>query len=120
MEERRKYQRKYLIFFGRVFDRESGQLLGQMADITPGGAMIISGRPIEIGKVYHLHLDLPEDTFKEGHIDFEARSIWCQADIDPSLFNTGFELLDVTPKKAKIVEQIIQEYTIRDSKAREG
>ena len=49
-KERRKYQRKPLIFFGRAFERQTGQFLGTVADITVIGLMVISDREMEIGK----------------------------------------------------------------------
>lgn len=112
-DDRRKLQRKYLTFFGRVFDRKTGQLIGQMADVTPEGAMIISGRPLDIDQDYQLRLDLPDTIFEQAHMDIDARSVWCQPDLEPSLFNTGFQLFNMTPEKVAIVEKIIKEYGIR-------
>ncbi|MBN2549039.1 MAG: PilZ domain-containing protein [Anaerolineales bacterium] len=112
-DDRRKFPRKYLTFFGRVFERDTGQLIGQMADVTPQGAMIISGRPLELDQDFQLRLDLPETIFEQDHMDFDARSVWCQPDLEPSLFNTGFQLLNMTPEKVAIVEQIIKEFGIR-------
>lgn len=42
MEERRKLQRRHIMFYSRVFDRKTGGLLGYLGNITPGGAMVIS------------------------------------------------------------------------------
>lgn len=120
MEERRKLKRQFLIFFGRIFDRKSSLLLGNLADLSVEGAMIISGRPIETGKTYELRLDLPAEIFSIDHIDLEARSVWCQPDIDPSLFTTGFELTSMDPEKTAVIHQIIKKYGIRESKTRKS
>ena len=114
MQDRRKLKRKYLVFFGRVFDRQSAQMLGNVADLTPEGVMIISGRPLEVDKDYQLRLDLPEHIFAIDHLDLSGKSVWCQPDIDPAYFNTGFQLADVTPEEAEIIERIVKEYGIKD------
>ena len=112
-EDRRKLQRKYLTFFGRIFDRYNGQYIGNVADITVEGAMVISDHPIPTEKTFQLRLDLPEHIFGIDHLDLEGHSIWCQPDIDPEFYNTGFQLLNNSPEAIKIIEQINQEYDIR-------
>lgn len=113
MSERRKEQRKYMTFFGRVFDRQSADLLGNIADITTDGTMVISSRPLDIGKVYQLRLDLPEYDFATDHLDLDALSVWCQPDIDPTFYNTGFQLLHATEEERLLIEKIIKLYQIR-------
>ena len=114
MEERRRLKRKYLAFFTRVFDHSTGILLGHLADITAEGMMIISTHPIETGQEYKLSMDLPEYFFGRDHLAFKARSVWCRPDIDPTFFNTGFQFETIMPEGIAIIEQIIQEYGIRE------
>lgn len=102
-----------MLFFGRVLDRKSAQLLGNVADITGEGIMIISPQPIPVDQDFELRLDLPQHIFGIEYIDLKAHSIWCNPDIDPTLFNTGFQLLDVSPEDAEIIARIIKEYDIR-------
>jgi hypothetical protein len=113
MNERRKAKRKYMVFFGRVSDRNTAQVLGNVADITSAGAMVISGHPLALDQEYQMRLDLPEHIFGIDHLDFDARSIWGAPDIDPTYFNTGFEIINITPEKSVVIEKIIQEYGIR-------
>lgn len=114
MEERRKLKRKYLAFFTRVFDESTGELLGHLADITAEGMMVISTRPIPTDQIFQLSMDLPEYLFGRDHIDFQARSIWCQPDIDPTFFSTGFQFKNISPSDVQTIEQIVKEYGIRD------
>ena len=100
-------------FFGRVIDRKSAQLIGNVADITKDGMMIISGQPLAVDQGFELRLDLSKDIFGVDHIDLDGRSIWCNPDIDPSLYNTGFKLENVSEADSKIIEQIIDLYGIR-------
>ena len=113
MNERRKHKRKYMVFFGRVIDRKSAQLIGNVADITKDGMMIISGQPLAVDQGFELRLDLSKDIFGVDHIDLDGRSIWCNPDIDPSLHNTGFKLENISEADSKIIEQIIEVYGIR-------
>lgn len=114
MEDRRRLKRKYLAFFTRVFDESTGELLGHLADITAEGMMVISTHPIDTNQNYQLSMDLPEYLFGRDHIDFQARSVWCKPDIDPTFYSTGFQFQGVTPVDVDTIDQIIREYGIRD------
>ena len=114
MKDRRRLKRKYLAFFTRVYDRNTGLVIGHLADLSPGGMMLISDTPIEVDTVYALSMDLSEAFFEKDHLDFNAHSKWCQPDIDPAFWNTGFELLTPAPEDLGIVQQIIDEYGIRE------
>jgi hypothetical protein len=113
-DERRKLKRKYLIFFTRVFDSQDGKWLGNLADVTSEGMMIISETPVETGKTFDLSMDLPADIFGQDSLNFKGQSIWCQPDIDPSFHNTGFKLLDLSEDELTIIQRIIDVYGIRE------
>ena len=114
MDDRRKLRRKYLAFFTRVFDRNSGQLLGHLADLTAEGMMIISEKPLRTDETYTLEMDLSGAFFEKERLNFRAESIWCKPDIDPTFYNTGFRLINMSTDDIDIIERIIQEYGIRD------
>jgi hypothetical protein len=112
--ERRKLERKYLVIYSRVFDRQSGNILGYLGDMTPQGAMIIGEHRIEPGANMELRFDLPELLeLKKDHLDIGAQSIWCRPDVDPSFVNTGFQFLELQPEDLKIVEMLIDLYEFR-------
>jgi hypothetical protein len=113
MENRRKFKRVYLAFFTRLFDRETGKLLGHLANLTAEGAMVISEAPLEAGKVYRIHMDLSDTLYAKSHLDFEARCVWCQPEaIAPSFYNTGFQFVKILPEDVQIIAQITQEYEL--------
>lgn len=113
--ERRRVQRRYLLFFTRIFDRLTGELVGNLADITPQGAMIIAEKPLEVGKHLRLRMDLPEGFgFSKSHLAFEGRSVWCQPDVQPPLWNIGFELENVSEDDIPVILEINERYALRE------
>jgi hypothetical protein len=114
MKERRKHHRKHLAFYTRIFDRDTGQLLGHLDNLTIEGVMIICNEPIETQKVYHLHMDLPDQGFGKAHLDFDAMSKYCQPDINPRFYNAGFQFVSISPRDIAIIESIVKAYRIRD------
>jgi Tfp pilus assembly protein PilZ len=113
-QERRKIPRKYLVIYSRVFDRNSGQVLGYLSDLTNGGAMIISDDPIALNIDISLRFDLPDPPlFSTDHINLDARVAWCQPDIDPAFYNIGFAFKQVNPDQARIIVEMIDAYEFR-------
>lgn len=112
--ERRRLQRKYLIVYSRVFERNLGKLLGYLGDLSPIGAMIISEQPLEENQLIELRFDLPDtNLFEVDRLDMTARVAHCQPDISPSFYNIGFEFLDVTTEKTKVIERMMEAYEFR-------
>ena len=113
-QERRKLQRKYLVVYSRVFDKNSGKVIGYLSDLTAEGAMIIGEQAIELNLMMQLRLDLPEvPVFPKDHIDLNAKTAWSQPDIDPSFFNTGFEFLNLQSEDREIIQNMIDLYEFR-------
>ena len=102
------------MFYSRVFDRKTGQLLGYLGNLTPEGIMLISESPLEVNEEYTLRLDLPDDIYHQPVLNLNANSVWCQIDIDPNFYTTGFQLRDISTGDLEIIRQIIEDYGFRD------
>lgn len=107
MEERRKEIRKYLNYFSRVTDRETGFVLGYLVDLTTGGALLVGNIPLNPGTIFQLRVDLPEGKFKQNQLDLDAKAVWCQPDSDPELYRTGLRLLTNEPGDMLILERLL-------------
>jgi len=114
MDDRRKFKRRYLMYYSRVFDRRTGRVIGYIVDLTPDGAMIISEDPIEPNESFRLRMDLPEEISDKAYIDFDAQSVWCRKDVDPHFWDNGFHLTEINPDDIRLIERMIAEYGFRD------
>ena len=115
MENRRKLARRYLLYFVRVFDADTRQQIGNLVDITPQGAMIISPNPIPQGTLIRLQLELTTDIAEKPFLEFPARSKWTHQDLEPSLYATGFEIMELSAENAAIIQKIIETFGFRDN-----
>ncbi len=114
MDERRRLHRRHILFYSRVFDRKTGVFLGYLGNMNEGGLMIISETAIEVGQVFLLRIDLPEDIYARTVLNFKAKSVWCRLDIDPNFHNTGFQFIEISKEAKDIISQIIDDYGFRD------
>jgi len=114
MQERRNLDRKYLAVYSRVFDRQSGRVLGYLSDLSQKGAMIISDDPLPEKLPIALRFDLPDPPlFSTDHLNMEARVAWSSPDIDPAFYNVGFEFVSVSEEESRIIEEMIVAYEFR-------
>ncbi len=114
MDERRKLKRQHIMFYSRVFDRQTGAFMGYLGNLTPDGAMIISEEALEVQKDYQLRIDLPEDMYDKSLLNLGARSVWCKQDIDPNFYNVGFFMEEIPIQYLGIIQQIIDDYGLQD------
>ncbi len=111
MEERRKLSRKYLMAFSSVLDNNSGMLLGYLCDLTLDGLMVISKVPKNAENEIELYIELPDTPkFSRKSLKIKTRIIWCEADIDPRLYNVGFQFVNLAEEDKPIIEQMIESY----------
>lgn len=115
MTDRRKTKRRYLLYYGRVYDETAQKQLGYLVDITEHGFMLLSEEPIPVGEIRRLKLELTLDISKGPYMNFTVKSLWCEADIDPNHYDAGFEIIEIKPKDVKIIQEIIQVYGFRDN-----
>lgn len=109
-DERRGILRRHLIYYLRVWDLQTNELLGHIVDITTDGVMLISEKEIAVDKRYDLEIRWhnPEDEFQK--IRFRAQSRWSSNDVNPDFYDTGFELLDPSEEVLEPIRQMIMEY----------
>ncbi len=108
--ERRKFNRKNLIYYLEVFDMDSGEVLGRLVDITPEGLMLIAENPVPLQKVYNLKMVLPREISGKKELEFSGQCRWSRKDINPEYYVSGFHLLDITRDEQLIIEIVIDGY----------
>ena len=108
--EKRKRRRWELIFFLRVFDEQSGELLGHVVDIHEEGLMLLSEKPIELNRDYDLALEMPGiDRSGRKKILLRGHAIWQSSDANPDLIDTGFQLINPNKDAVKAIGSLIEE-----------
>ena len=114
MDEKRKHKRRHLIYYLRVFDRSSDQLLGHLVDITHDGALLISEDPISPEELFQLRMALPEEIDDKEFLDFNGVSIWCKRDVNPDFFVTGFRFINLSEHDITTVARLIEDFGFSD------
>lgn len=108
--DRRIQQRRHIVYYLKVYDLDSGELVGRLVDVTVTGIHVISETPLEPGVELTLVLYLPDEILRRETVIMPSRLLWCRPDVNPDYWGMGFEFLGIGSADATILESLIQEY----------
>ena len=106
----RRLQRWYLVMYLRVFNEDTGDLLGHIIDINKEGLRLLSDQPIAPNQTFHLGVDVPKDNIARQRIHLEAVSLWSGPDINPDFYDTGFRLQNISTQTLLQLQLLIDEF----------
>lgn len=111
MADKRKINRRDFSYYMQVTNDMTKELLGYLSDISTGGFKLDSPKKIAPGQDFRLHIELTPDIAEKNSMVFIARSKWCQPDnIDPTSFNVGFEIINMSPSDMAIFQRMFDKY----------
>ncbi len=110
MPEKRKFNRIHLIHYLRLFDRKTGDLIGNLVDLTSEGLQLISEKPYENGTLLEIRMEFPEVIDGQQELRLNAVTVWCDHELDPDLFSVGCKLIPVTPTNVTLIRDLIENY----------
>jgi hypothetical protein len=85
----RKYERHSAAYHAEVRRQDTGGIVGHLADISLGGAMLVTEAPLVVGVHLALSIELPRGSRVGENVAVDAVVRWCEADLAPGLFNVG-------------------------------
>ncbi|MDR1612267.1 MAG: PilZ domain-containing protein [Planctomycetota bacterium] len=113
--DQRRLRRHYLIYYLRVFDRQTGSVIGHLVDITPNGIMILRDSPIEIGGKYSLRLRWRNSVGRLQVVDFEGECKWCRPDVNPDFYGAGFSVSADSDAHVQAISELIADLKMPDA-----
>ena len=109
--DRRNRKRRTLTLYMRFVNSRTGEPVGNLADLSPGGFMLESVKTIPVNAEFSFRVDLPPEAARKPFMVFTARSRWSRRDpVDGRLYDTGFEIMQMDPGDAQILQTILDRY----------
>ena len=103
--------RKDFSYYMQLFDNETQELVGHLADISSGGFKLDSLSLIPPNTDIQFRLDLTREVANKPFMVFVARSKWCKVDpLDPFCYNVGFQLISISPENIEIFNRMTENY----------
>ncbi len=115
LSEQRILKRHYLIYYLRVFNRSTGEVLGHLVDITTKGIMIMRDSPLDIGENYSLRIRWRNAAGRLQLADFEGVCRWCRPDVNPDFYGAGFQITTTNELHVQAIQGLINDLAMPDS-----
>ncbi len=114
MNERRKLPRRHLIFYLRLLDAQTGELLGYLGDISAGGLLMISEKPFAVGRKLKVRMMLPHEVEGQESVEMDAEVRRCAPDYNPAFQAVGMEVKDLPDETLRLLARLLQDMGFRD------
>ena len=106
MPDRRRVERFALTVAIAAQDADTGEALGEGADISGHGLMLASQAPLSVGRRYHLRLVSPGNP--EGPLELWAEAAWSVRSLNPAGHRTGFRRMTLGPGDRARLDRLIE------------
>jgi hypothetical protein len=109
MQENRKHPRKQVDRSWEVIDLNREEPLGRLVNISRSGLMLLSGHPIEVGRVFQLRLTLADDEESVflGVESLWVETLWAEPSNEPDRFWAGMQIIDMSSKDSQAIDAML-------------
>ena len=86
----------------------SGEVIGNLADISSGGMMIRTGTALQKGQILQLKIELPARQADGVEARVETKVRWCEPDLEPRSHVAGLAFDGATPPGGALVQELVR------------
>ena len=112
MKSKRRYKRTDLIYYLTVFDRNTDNLIGYLGDISSGGTMVLSEKPLEKNTTYQLKIEIYSVLYNSEQIELDARCVRIEHDSNLDFYNCGLEFQKVEHENIEKLREMADKFKI--------
>lgn len=105
--EHRHRERKNLFIYLDVVKPQTGDLIGQLGDISNDGLMLICDHPLPMKQMMNIRIKLPDDEdFPQESLDLTVETRWTSPDTNPELHCNGCRFVNASSQDVAMAVQI--------------
>lgn len=107
--ERRTLERIKLFYYLRVYDRDSGEFIGSVYDLSIQGMKLVGERLFSVHSPYYFKILLPEGSILGESITLDAQCRWCCESEKKDIFEAGFEFVTKVDSGIYVIKKLIED-----------
>ena len=112
MQENRVSPRKRVNEKIQIRDLNTGELIGNLVNISAGGLMLLSEVPLSPNRLFQFSMAFPTPINGIPVVEFGAECLWVQDDTETSgPCWAGFQIIDISDLGTSLLEQLMNEWT---------
>ena len=103
MENMRQHSRHIFEEVISVYDAVTGEQLGQLANISSHGLMLITRTRVEPESLFRVSFTLPGS---DAVMKIGIESLWLNEALSNNVYWAGFEIIDIAESDERMLEQL--------------
>ncbi len=112
MEERRNQLRGWTKDRLVVFDRNTDEAIGYVANICVEGLRVMCEEPAEVSSSIECRVALPERHLDRDQLFFDAEVRWCRESDATGVMEVGLKLTQIDEVGRKIIVKLLENCTV--------
>ncbi len=112
MSDKRVHKRAFLISYLDAQDTATNEVIGYVVDISQGGMMVISKKPIAVDMSMSLAINVPEEITETKVFNVTAKSIRSIKDGELDYYNTGFMFNELRTNDLSVLDNIVAAFEL--------
>lgn len=110
-EHHRKLKRQELNTTILIRNSMTQELLGELANITVEGLMIISDQEMSTNSIFQFRLEFPESINGQTSIDLGVDCLWSRSAENFNRHWSGYQIIDASPDALETIDELISGYS---------
>jgi hypothetical protein len=106
----RTEKRRHLVYYLKVYNNATGELLGNLVDLTRHGIMLLSRDGVPAGWEGEVRIALPSPIAELTEIRMRVQARWNRKDVNPEYFLTGFQVAALPAEAGPVIDHLIATY----------
>ncbi len=106
IREQRRQKRVSIPEHPQILDAHSGEVLGQLVNLSVDGLMAMGPRCIACGSICQMRIPLMKGGEKV-EIQIGVESLWCEDANDSGSHWSGFQIIDISPEHQEILNSVV-------------
>ncbi|HOP06133.1 MAG TPA: PilZ domain-containing protein [candidate division Zixibacteria bacterium] len=114
---KRRHPRKKPINYIEIYDSETDEFLGSLADLNIGGLRLLAQHELARNRTYSMRMRLPRSVDETEEIFFSAACRWqlaCTSALLRGSYHIGLEIVDIAPFDADMISSLLASSWFRD------
>ncbi|MGD8710849.1 MAG: PilZ domain-containing protein [Ectothiorhodospiraceae bacterium] len=109
MVERRRQNRTILGDFYRIYDHDTGELIGRIVNLSRYGFLTIGDIPVEERRDLRVELVYADQQGRERRIPMRVECVWCRQSQYSDEYGGGFQIREIGEFDAIQVDRLVAE-----------
>jgi hypothetical protein len=117
LSEKRSLARRELIFYLKTTELLTNRELGRMIDIHSQGLLLMSLKPLELGREYTIGIELPKalQGQQATHVGLKAKCVWLKRSRVVPYTEHGLMITEMSEESKRTIDMLIELFALPDS-----